>query len=593
MERLTTRRFTRLVYTMALGLLAIAAPVAAQNVKYFSLAAPATATTATTTIVLDYTNVANGNSTFNSVAVEWTTTGSVSLAVSGATAAPGGPGNFHVLAANKIALTDLAPTKRGDTLRVTLAVTIAGGSCSAGSIQWKGSAWTGSVSSPSTQFQQQNANPVTTIAAKCEYSVAIAPASLARGTTANLIATVSNAAASTANVTAITLTPPADITTAATSYSGLNIAPGTSAQIAIAASAPCQLADATNEQWTTAVSGFTRVGTAPTTSVTGSCSLAFTALPTSVATGVASTQDIVVKFLDGAGMPLAGFGGTVFLVVPTAGSTCTLPAGTQITAVNGVATFAGLVFGGTPGACSLRAYTTVDGKLFEVFTTNPFTVYAQGLLDCDATSDPLLIDWTNPPNPLPAWVFDGSPGVDLITDVSYYKGARGANAIFGDPDKDKPCVLLNYTLVNNAFGMVPDTTTQPGRTVPVNAFALFYDEFAQPNATFRVEQTYRDEWTGPSGWIVKRTKVCLDNACTTQVPLKACLGTLLVPSSMPFFDPPQDTTKRMPACVNGESWQTIPVAQCQAPEAQPAGAACARVTNELIILGDPIIPRGI
>ncbi len=136
MERLTTRRFTRLVYTMALGLLAIAAPAAAQNVKYFSLAAPATATTATTTIVLDYTNVANGNSTFNSVAVEWTTTGSVSLAVSGATAAPGGPGNFHVLAANKIALTDLAPTKRGDTLRVTLAVTIAGGSCSAGSIQW-------------------------------------------------------------------------------------------------------------------------------------------------------------------------------------------------------------------------------------------------------------------------------------------------------------------------------------------------------------------------------------------------------------------------------------------------------------------------
>jgi hypothetical protein len=167
---------------------------------------------------------------------------------------------------------------------------------------------------------------------------------------------------------------------------------------------------------------------------------------------------------------------------------------------------------------------------------------------------------------------------------------------YSDPAKNKDCILLNYTLVNNVPGSGPDTTTQPGKTVPENAFALFYDDAAQPNATFRTLQTYRDEWTGANGLLVKRTKVCVDAACTIQVPLKACLDTILDPVSMPFFDAPQDTTKLMPACEVSEVWSTVPVGLCTAPsfgEPRPGNAGCVRVTSELIFVGDPVIPRGL
>ena len=126
--------------------------------------------------------------------------------------------------------------------------------------------------------------------------------------------------------------------------------------------------------------------------------------------------------------------------------------------------------------------------------------------------------------------------------------------------------------------------------MPANAFALFYDDVGQPNATFRTLQTYRDEWTNSSGWIVKRTKLCMDATCTPslRVNLKVCLGTDLVPASMPNFD---SSTTKMSACLVSESWQAVPVGLCTAPETPEANAACVRVTSEMLFIGDPVVPR--
>jgi hypothetical protein len=60
---------------------------------------------------------------------------------------------------------------------------------------------------------------------------------------------------------------------------------------------------------------------------------------------------------------------------------------------------------------------------------------------------------------------------------------------------------------------------------------------------------------------------------------------------MPFFDAPQDTTKKMPACVVSEVFFAVPIGLCAAPEARPGNAACVRVTSELIFVGDPVVPR--
>ena len=276
--------------------------------------------------------------------------------------------------------------------------------------------------------------------------------------------------------------------------------------------------------------------------------------------------------VDGVAVNFTGSGGVV--LNPGSGNTS---GGT----VTSTATF------GTLGSASLTASVPSLGLTQTLY----FTVFDLGSLACEGSTSPAFPDWTAS---LPAYAFDGSPGINTETTIKFFKGVRGANfmGFTGDQAwKNIACVPLFYTIVNNVPGTGDNTTSVPGKTVPENAFAMFYDDVGQPNATFRSLQTYRDEWTNASGWIVKRTKVCLDAVCGTQVNLKVCLGTTLVPESMPFFDSPQDTTKRMQACLVSESWQAVPVGTCTAPETHAASASCLRVTSEMLFVGDPVVPR--
>ncbi|HEX4885199.1 MAG TPA: hypothetical protein VFX05_13740, partial [Casimicrobiaceae bacterium] len=306
----------------AFAIASVALPGAAQNIKYFTLAAPATLAVTTTTVNVSFTNVENGNSSFNAVSVEALPSNGTTVTITGATAAPGGPGTPVVLASNKIALVGLAPTKKGQTLTVTLTVQISGTACGGGYVDWKGDAWTGSPSSPSTPFVQQNANPRSTLGTSCTFSIeSITPATMAKGTSTSGVVRVRNASSSTSNITAVTLTPPSGITTPSTTYGSLNIVPGSFADVAVAPSALCD-AGGSGGAWTASSSGFTLTGTVPSTSVTGSCKLAFSGLPSSVVVGQQYT--IKVDLLDGGSNKITGFGGSVNLLL--SGSGCQLQA---------------------------------------------------------------------------------------------------------------------------------------------------------------------------------------------------------------------------------------------------------------------------
>ncbi len=105
----------------AVAFLAMAAPATAQNVKYFTLGAPASVAPATTTVQITFKNVENGNSSFNSIGFRGIATGGVAtgggIATCGVTTGgdaelSGVPGLFALLlpVARLIALEILAPS---------------------------------------------------------------------------------------------------------------------------------------------------------------------------------------------------------------------------------------------------------------------------------------------------------------------------------------------------------------------------------------------------------------------------------------------------------------------------------------------------
>ena len=155
------------------------ATAGAQNVKYFSLSPSSPAITASQ-VTIEFKNVDSGNSSFNSLSIEAVGNGATVVINSG-TGTPGGPGVQSGQGTAKLTLTGLSPVKKGKTIAVTLNVTVtaAAGSCSP-SITWKGGAWTGQVSSPSTAFETQGANPVSSVGTPCTLGL-VAPASIVRG----------------------------------------------------------------------------------------------------------------------------------------------------------------------------------------------------------------------------------------------------------------------------------------------------------------------------------------------------------------------------------------------------------------------------
>ncbi len=174
--------FRKAIVVASAWLLSLAAGNAlAQNVKYFTL----TEVSITgNTVSAKFANVDNGNSTFNAISLKAIGAGATATFSSVGVTAGGvavGAGSVFLQDSNtKLIVTDLAPVKKGKFIVITakINVSVGDGQC-APSIAWAGGAWTGSVSSPSQPFQQQNANSSTSVGAACTLSID-KPTSIAR-----------------------------------------------------------------------------------------------------------------------------------------------------------------------------------------------------------------------------------------------------------------------------------------------------------------------------------------------------------------------------------------------------------------------------
>jgi len=320
---------------------------------------------------------------------------------------------------------------------------------------------------------------------------------------------------------------------------------------------------------TASATGF---GTAPSASFkVVDATLKFTAVPTSIAPGAAS-QPVAVSLVDGSNATIPAASPAVNLSVQS--GTCTLGQ-TGLPTTTGVATFSGLVFGGTAGTCALKADGTFDGVPFSA-TSASFPVFVASNLGCNAAPPP------GPPAPGPGYFANLPTGVSTVTDVGYAAGYRTAN------DKFNPCNVLNYTFTNNIKGSGP-TLDNAGNILPVNAVSMVWDSSYEPNAVFTYTLTFLPESVGADGLPSKHTKFCKLSAtpptdCTlaaNQQNLQACIGTALSASSIPGADP---------ACIAEESWTVVDPALCG--NSPVTGPACVRVINRLIDARDPPINRG-
>ena len=140
------------------------------------------------------------------------------------------------------------------------------------------------------------------------FSVSIAPASIARGATATVSATITNHS-TTAVLDSVTFDPPAGLGDDVVK-SGLNLAPGATGTTTFAVTAACT---ATGGTWGATSSGLPLVGGAGSTTATGNCGVAFGTPPASARTGqkitgtafTPSGPDVTVRVLDGAGNAVA------------------------------------------------------------------------------------------------------------------------------------------------------------------------------------------------------------------------------------------------------------------------------------------------
>jgi len=581
------RKLLGLMATLAIA--CVAMPAISQNVKFFSLnfTTPnsASATTQTTEVYLAYKNLDTGNSSFNALSVKGVASGTAGVKITNlqAVGLPGGAtGTRLKISDTEWRLGDLPPTKKGQTLTVKATVVITATSCDGGTIRWDGRAWTGSVSSPSTDFQQSNASPVTTVAGSCTYSVS-GTSSVVRGATtaAQVVVSITNSANSTQGITDVTLGAPAGVVVSSTTKSGFPIAAGSTGTVTMNVTAPCT-AGAEGPWTVTAIapSGFSTTPSSNTSKLTptGACDLKFTQFPSSFASGTAS--EIKVAFVDGAGNPIGGVPGTVSTIVASGSCTIDPNPTTADLSAGGVATLS-ITLTGTPGACTLKVSMGSYEK-----TSNSFTLYS-GILGCtNSTSPPPY-----PPNGGPGYFAQLPTGVSLITDVGFAAGYRVNN------DKGEGCPIdVNYTLTNNIKGSgvgTGETTDGTGNTIPKNWVSFKWDQEMQANAVFTYTLTFVPEFADPVTSFPKpRTKFCVLNAtgttdCTDTTkwqPMKACLTPALSSSAIPGEDP---------ACIAREEWETVAPALCGTWTGSGDAPACIRVTQRFVDARDPPIGRAL
>lgn len=586
----------------AVAFVALAVPATAQNVKYFTLGAPASVGVATTTVNVTFKNIESGNSSFNSLGIKGIASEGATVSITGATASPGGPGTPMVGGDGYYYLTGLSPVKKGQTITVTLTVTLTTSGCTNGKVNWQGRAFTGSPSSPSTEFRQQNANPPTVVNAGCNYTITgTTPSTMPRGTTKALTARVTNAAGS-ATISSVTLTPPVGgaITTPTNTYP-TSIDAGAYADLAISATASCDTAR-TAGSWTSDVSGFSHSGE-PSTSLTGACALVATA-PTSIVPGEPFT--VSLKAIDGEGGTIGGFTGTVTLVSTGAG--CTIVGTPSVNAVAGLASITvSLNVDDTTTSCTLKGTATIDGKTFDTDAIS-LTVF-DGVLGCSSTVfNALDLPATG------AGSFDASEGgASAPGETGFLAGVRGF-----DPAKGvcSATAKANYAVFNNLPIGNSGTMTDPLNNVVAEGFySLTWDESQVDPVSglllrpvVAVIATLRPEWGDAlTGLPTKQTLICTVTPCTAAPytvsgaintaggwkPAVACLSTLVLHASIPAGEP---------GCLASERWDVVAEGDAEyctsTSPAKPDGAPetwkprCLKPTSIMLMGQDPVFGRG-
>lgn len=151
-------------YATAILLFAFAAASASADNKSFSIQVPATLPVKSTSFTFDVTfnNNANGNSTFNSIELDWS---SSNLAVSDAVLK--GTAIHGTLGAGSALFTGLSPVKTGRSVVVTLTATSSASNCTSSQVMWSARAFTGSPAQPSSPFTLTPVPPATTIDPAC------------------------------------------------------------------------------------------------------------------------------------------------------------------------------------------------------------------------------------------------------------------------------------------------------------------------------------------------------------------------------------------------------------------------------------------
>ncbi len=336
----------------------------------------------------------------------------------------------------------------------------------------------------------------------------------------------------------------------------------------------------TNDVWSGSQfsgSTFERQGAAPTTSVTGTLSLAFvtTSLPASFVED--ATFTVAVNQLSSCGGPLP----SIEVTLTGTGASFT---GSSVTGSGTIS------LTGTFNEVSNSVTLTASATGYAPATTQSFKVFENGQLAC-ATTPPL-----NPGDP--GYFSASAGGAASVFETGYVVGYRGPNVKGANcTDADK----VNWTFVNNLLGMT--TLTDPnGNTVPVNGVSMVWDRISQPKAAFSYTVTWRPEYVDAvTGLPSRKTKLCMSADCSVTRDAKFCLGVALDPASLPFYSPPYDlvitATTKMPACMTAEvsAVAVLESGETCLPPAENGVAdppqACVRVSTTFTDIFDPVFIR--
>jgi hypothetical protein len=177
-------------------------------------------------------------------------------------------------------------------------------------------------------------------------------------------------------------------------------------------------------------------------------------------------------------------------------------------------------------------------------------------------------------------------GATFDSQSGFFEGVRG----FGNEKLGEVCTDINYAYLNNVLGGA--AASDPlGNLVPQNGVSFVWDRDIAPNPIITYTVTWKSEWgDATTGLPTRQTQYCdvtypaLCTATSTFTPVKACLATAVVHSSIPPGEP---------GCVARETWTVVPAGDpyyCSGTVPTPL-AVCLQVTSVFLDGKDPVFIR--